>query len=454
MIGNGAAIAGMLVLTAALALAQPPATQPAATQPATQPAAVDADRIAALIGQLGAPKFADRQQAQRALVQLGAPAEPALRVASTKSANAEIRRRAAAAIDRIEAGFPDAPSYVVVRADKENPGKVLSAMADQAGIMISPHAAEFATSGGINSKPITLDLGRVPLLVALEKFCQATQACPNSNSGGTDDAFSLNGGPTGPWDQEDRVAVVADQIVQTRQIQFGSNANTHTDTLSLTFLVDPKRPLVDHQMPRLTQIVDENGVSFLAPVSGQDNNMGNALQKPCSFDADLPLQIPPTRGKTLAHVKGKIVLRVATKTQTIFIPDIGKALHAPAISACDRKVEVVSFSFNGAVGNINFRVSNTMPQNALTALESKGQAFDLGTEFRTCQITDANGNALAFDSNGWDSTDRVLNWQGHFTANNSPGPLKPPFSLRWRIVAASEDITVPFEFRNLPLPSP
>jgi uncharacterized protein (TIGR03067 family) len=61
---------------------------------AAPPARVDTKRIAALVRQLGDEEFDRREEATRALNDVGEPALPALRLAVAKSDNLEIRRRA------------------------------------------------------------------------------------------------------------------------------------------------------------------------------------------------------------------------------------------------------------------------------------------------------------------------------------------------------------------------
>jgi hypothetical protein len=63
---------------------------------------IEQQQIEQLVGQLGAPKFAERQRATQKLLNLGIAAEPALRTAA-KGKDAEVRLRAGRILDQISA---------------------------------------------------------------------------------------------------------------------------------------------------------------------------------------------------------------------------------------------------------------------------------------------------------------------------------------------------------------
>jgi hypothetical protein len=88
-----AAVVGMIAAAAA--------GDPVGGAPATKPA----DRIAQLVGQLGAEDFQTREQASEELRKLGRSALPALKEAA-KSEDPEVQQRAQAIIARIEKGEP------------------------------------------------------------------------------------------------------------------------------------------------------------------------------------------------------------------------------------------------------------------------------------------------------------------------------------------------------------
>lgn len=75
----------------------------AALQADNNPQDVSPESIAQLIRQLGAPTFAEREQATQALAAIGEAALPVLREAAAKSSDVEVRRRASDLVRVIEA---------------------------------------------------------------------------------------------------------------------------------------------------------------------------------------------------------------------------------------------------------------------------------------------------------------------------------------------------------------
>src|SRR5690348_11567137 len=66
---------------------------------------------ATLVERLGAPRYAEREEAAKALERSGAAAVPALR-AARKARDPEVRARAAALLERIESGLMVRPTTV------------------------------------------------------------------------------------------------------------------------------------------------------------------------------------------------------------------------------------------------------------------------------------------------------------------------------------------------------
>src|SRR5437763_1828212 len=87
----------------------------------------------ALVGRLGAPRWADREAAARALERRGRAALPALR-AGRESRDPEVRARAAALIERIESGALVQPTLVRLDYRDRPLADVVRDLADRAGM--------------------------------------------------------------------------------------------------------------------------------------------------------------------------------------------------------------------------------------------------------------------------------------------------------------------------------
>jgi hypothetical protein len=128
------------------------------------------ERIDQLIGQLGSPKFADREAAGEALEALGEPALPALKAAS-RSADVEVGRRAEELFCRIERRVELArilePKRVHLALRGTPVPEAVAELRRQTGysLQLTGDVTQLAR------KTVTLDTGDVPFWEALRQFC-------------------------------------------------------------------------------------------------------------------------------------------------------------------------------------------------------------------------------------------------------------------------------------------
>ncbi|MBY0229987.1 MAG: hypothetical protein K2W96_11955 [Gemmataceae bacterium] len=140
-----------------------------ADKPGDKPAAPD---IAKLVEQLGSDTFAERQAASKKLDAIGAAALPALEKAS-KSSEVELRKRATELYAKISLRTRSAevltPTEIELKF-KDTPIKeAIAAFEKKAKTSFNLIDPE----GKLKDKKVTLDTGKVPFWVALEKFCEA-----------------------------------------------------------------------------------------------------------------------------------------------------------------------------------------------------------------------------------------------------------------------------------------
>jgi hypothetical protein len=126
----------------------------------------------ALVGQLGADRFAEREAAARALEARGEAAVPAL-VAAARHADPEVRQRAAAIATRIQRSAESAKRLVprTVSLDYVNLplGTALQRLKTQTGANLSLDPNRVADP----MRPVTVRTGELPAWEAVEAFCQA-----------------------------------------------------------------------------------------------------------------------------------------------------------------------------------------------------------------------------------------------------------------------------------------
>jgi hypothetical protein len=160
-------VLGITVFLSASLRAEEP--RPPHTDPQDQ---ADAECVAALIQQLGSPRFDEREAATRALDALGPAALEPLRKA-LPSQDAEVRRRAVQLVRRIEGRLESIRALEPTRLRlvyREKPmSEALTEVASKTGL-------RFQLEGNLAKliqRKITLDTGETTLWEALAEFCEA-----------------------------------------------------------------------------------------------------------------------------------------------------------------------------------------------------------------------------------------------------------------------------------------
>ena len=122
-----------------------------------------------VVGQLGASRFAEREQAAVLLERLGRAALPALR-STHDLKDAEIRTRAAALIVKIEAGLLTKPSMVRLDYRAAPLADVVRSVSEQTGMKVElvPHRSP-AWAG----RSVTLPDAPVPFWTAVDRLFNA-----------------------------------------------------------------------------------------------------------------------------------------------------------------------------------------------------------------------------------------------------------------------------------------
>jgi hypothetical protein len=136
-----------------------------------KPAAGEAGSPAQLVTRLGSQRFRDREDASRALDELGAKALPPLRQAAADP-DPEVRRRAAALVGRIEKRLETErllePQHVRLRFKDVAVTEAVTEFNRRTGWDLQIQGDR----SGLIDRKITLDTGDVPLWDAFDQFCR------------------------------------------------------------------------------------------------------------------------------------------------------------------------------------------------------------------------------------------------------------------------------------------
>jgi len=152
------------------------------SQPAS-PGAADAKRIDALVKQLGSSRYVEREQAQKELEGIGAPALDTLRKAA-KEGDAEIAKRAADMVRRLEDKINTdtllAPKKVKLSFKDVPVAEAVAELAKQSGYVVT-----LENAAALANRKVTLETGEVSFFEALDKLCAKAGLVEKSQPGFT-----------------------------------------------------------------------------------------------------------------------------------------------------------------------------------------------------------------------------------------------------------------------------
>jgi len=444
----------------ALASAQIPATLPAdvpstspttlpATAPSTLPTTLPNPEVDALIARLGGDDWRDRQKAEDRLVELGDEARAALAKAAAEIEGTERRTRAAVALARIDEIARNGPTLITLHLKDVNPSQVVAELSRQSGAPINTWPPEQfghpRGGGGFGAGPkVTIDVDRQPFWLAVAAFCDKANVRV-VQMGFNDGITFMQGGSAelnAPQCPSGQFLVIASGAQRNRSVTFGpAGGRQDFDSLSLRVYADPKAKVLQYASEaEVTEALDDKGKSMgthKAVASGMVGTPGRSY----TFAVNVPLTYADDGYTKLARLKGTVQVLLASKTQTLEIPDMEKALNAP-VAAAGRTVEVKQANLAG--NNFNYRL---VIHRAGMPLE---QWHNLFNDIQGIHFTDATGN-VRFNGGGGSLNDSECQTSGSFSGGAG---IKGPIKMVWEMTTETKLQPVPFEFKDLPLPTP
>jgi hypothetical protein len=220
----------------------------------------------------------------------------------------------------------------------------------------------------------------------------------------------------------------------------------HSLSMRLGVLVEPKVKVLRYAIqPRVDEAVDNQGHSLKKenPITRSMNAPGGIL-----LNMSLPLQCPDHPGDKIALLRGSIQLTVQDGSQIIEIPDI---LNATDIT---RSADSMTLTVKKVARQPDRQYSadaiftrGSMDRNAFMQLMQKPPIW----------LVDANGREFPYHgySGNGGSRGQKVELTLRFARPNRGGDedaVGKPVKLVWEVATGTRQLTVPFEFKNLPLP--
>jgi hypothetical protein len=287
-----------------------------------------------------------------------------------------------------------------------------------------------------------MDVTDQPFWMVLDDFCKRAGCRVQRMGNGEELTVMQGGGGDGPLAGRHtpigRFTVVAKSFDHQRSVSYTDGTNSSNDSLSFEVLLDPKVRLAAStpSVVELLEGTDDRGTSLLPAAGGSPEQLADASGSVASFTMSVA---PAGAGATrITVLRGRLKAAVIARAERMVIDDIGHAGQVTRVVG-PYTVDLQQASVAGR------EVSYTL------VVHGAGRAMGhmMHREFR---LEDQAGEPITgggSTSSGGMADRRTF--QAHVTAAE---PIKGPVRLVWDVTTETKVVTVPFEFRDLPLPPP
>lgn len=424
----------------------------------------------AQVDRLGSPRYADREEAVAELERMGREALPALRGA-LDSKDLEVRNRATALVDRIEASLLTMPTLIAMDFQDAPIAEVVRSIRDRSGVNLNLRPEE--SPAWKDRKVTAVEAEPVPFWPAIDRLCEAGRVRINPGfpmvPGRGERSLTLIDGEsrdpsprfdTGPF----RVRVV--ELDHQRKITYlptqpgavvapgGPSPTLVNEQFYLTILVmgEPRLSLQQESMVKVVEAVDDLGQSLVLPTNGPTPASGQRVRMMFSGDGNadvrvlIPLRRPESPGKAIRSIRGLIPLAVSSRKSDPFTIELADPVDKPARTP-DAIITVREIK-PGGDGPTTFHLA-IAPRDGVDPNDPAMPAFrNHATIQQRIEVVDARGSTLAWFPSNMQTEGANVRITMHVPPQANQGA--PARLLYYAMVRAQAE--VPFEFRDLPMP--
>lgn len=405
-------------------------------------------QVQALVDQLSDDSWQTRQEAQQQLVEIGEAARPLLLSVYQGSDDAEARARAEAALNQLEENRTSGTSFITIHLKNASPEQAFSELARQAHTHLPPTPGDLWTSRPWNAADIDID--RRPFWEALREICGTFGVSPQNRGSDASDLTIVAGsgggrlGGDSPSVVSGPFLITASYINRSHYVDLNQPGNVRRNcNVQLLVAPEPKlKVLAGPYSAAIDEAVDEKGQSLRGPSTTHDGmQMGN--QGVWSLSAAL---VPPARaGQKIAKLRGSGRFLVQARSESV---EIANVLSAQDVTKTvgGKQFTLKKVQKSGDVFLVKLKIYRTgwdqrewlytHPQENFALLDGEGRRLTRITAGPSAGVGDELDVSLQFQQQ---------NWHGGEDAGE-------PAKLVWDVPVEVREVTVPFEFTDLPLP--
>jgi hypothetical protein len=437
-----------------------------------------------LIPRLGAPRYADREDAASALVRLGRRALPALRSARDDK-DPEVRTRAISLINKIEGSLLTQPTMISLDVDDRPLPEVIKTVSEQAGVslvLIPDNSPLWASRKVTIHEPVPL-----PFWKAIDRLCEVARLQYNFGmygmSQGRQPSFPLfDGGsarpalPTvdsGPF----RISIMA--LHYQRDVTFPANpqrfgqpfppqradppgsdgprfnpAVTESCYAQIQVQGEPRLSVSQNGSLKITEAVDDKGQSLVNTVArgalAQRTAGYLGINASSFFQLQAVLSRPDRPGQVIRKLHGVLPITVATRKPNPLAVKLegatGKTFRNDDVAVTVTEIRPLGNSRQTVIEMTIRPLSGTSGTPGLGQPDFVVQRPDaIG---QTIEVSDGQGRLMPWYQTSFDTE------TAHLSLTATPQALDgqaTPTELRlFGMARAATEIE--FEFNDLPLP--
>ncbi len=343
-----------------------------------------------------------------------------------------------------------APSTITMHLNSIPPRDVLAELNKQtdAGVGVWPENLYDQQRGAGDKlvRSIDVDIDQATFWSALDAICSAGGLFPQPMGNNSSISLQEANGRTAFGKRPQSIGPMSTVLVDSLQ-------RNHTIALDadnpqvqrscgaqISAYVDPRlRMLKLQNQPVVDQADDENGKSILVAPTGQPGEQ-DAYCRWLAQNLFVPLDYDPQVSHKLATLKGSIKVTVAAEVDKIEFADMDNAKGTEKEVG---GVKVVCQEINSTDNSFEMKVNIIR-----TDLSKENFRTLYGRIFQEGKFITADGKRLQVSGGGGGGEDRLdYSLQCNFQ-NSDDKPVK----MVWEITTRTEEVDLPFEFHDLPLP--
>jgi hypothetical protein len=439
--------------------AAPPAPAAPATRPATtQPSGPTAAEIGALIKQLA--DAAKSAEAKQKLITIGEPARDQIEKLSDRKLADEIL--SAIDMNRVANG-----TRITLKVKDAPIDEVLKQITRQMGVPIRMFNRAAFGNRGNNAEPqlLTLEYNDQPFWDVMRDLCEKAGVGPY-NDGQQRRGMMLAppnfGGNqlfNSPSYTSGAALCLMSNLSRNTKILFGPDQQPEYNfNASMTVMLEPKVRIGSwYSSPIMEEAVDDKGNSLLpkdppsnasptVPTAGMYRQSQN--QASVSVALTYPAANPGTK---IAKLRGKARVNVTTRSELVEVNDISKEQTRKASNGA----RIVVRSVKPQTENENNRQWTV--QVSYYREGSDIQRFMDMVQSPTLRLVDANGRDLRYQptarsDNNENEANQTLTFFRYSRNEGNEEDVSEPARVIWEVSIDSKEISIPFEFTDLPMP--